>query len=85
MQTLRKVCMLVLISFYQPCLGLARITHESLPINIVSANIRDKDIRSSKTLPIIIEYRIDRAKVLPIIIDGDKISDIGDFEYSQQP
>ena len=62
------------------------MTHESLPINIVSANIRDKDIRSSKTLPIIIEYRIDRAKLMPIIIDDDKISDnIGDFEYSQQP
>lgn len=48
------------------------MTHESIPINIVAANIRDKDIRSSKSLS--------------IIIDDDKISDnIGDFEYSQQP
>jgi hypothetical protein len=62
------------------------MTCDSLPIIIVSTNIREYDIRNSKTSPIIIGYRIDNSKALPIFIGSGKITDnIGNFEYSQQP
>jgi hypothetical protein len=62
------------------------MTCDSLPIIIVSTNIREYGIRNSKPSPIIIGYRIYNSKALPIFIGSDKIIDnIGNSEYSQQP